>query len=40
MDIDRAIYAAPQGLDSLPQEEMEIEIVNPEEVTIAAIDAA
>ena len=34
MDIDRAIYAAPQGLDSLPQEEVEIEIINPEEATI------
>lgn len=35
MDIDRAIYAAPQGLDSLVNDEpMEIEIVNPEEVTI------
>ncbi len=35
MDIDRAIYAAPQGLEALQEAEpMEIEIVNPEEVTI------
>ena len=36
MDIDRAIYAAPQGLESLMDdaEPMEIEIVNPEEVSI------
>ena len=36
MDIDSALYPAPQGLGSLPNEEsdVEIEIVNPEEVIV------
>ena len=36
MAIDKALYAAPQGLDSLSAEEspIEIEIVNPEGVSI------
>lgn len=36
MAIDKALYAAPQGIDSLPTEEapIEIEIVNPEGVSI------
>ena len=36
MAIDKALYAAPQGIDSLSTEEtpIEIEIVNPEGVSI------
>ena len=35
MDIDRALYAAPQGLEALQDAEpMEIEIINPDEVNI------
>lgn len=32
--IDKGIYAAPTGLDSAPGDELEIEIVNPERVTL------
>ena len=36
MAIDKALYQAPEGIDALAQKEdpLEIEIVNPDEVTI------
>ena len=38
MSIDKAMYAAPQGLPDLEGPDIEIEIVNPEDVKINGID--
>jgi hypothetical protein len=35
MSIDKALYQAPMGLEALSEPEIEIEVVNPEELTIA-----
>ena len=37
-NFDKALYEAPMGMDNLPEEEIEVEIENPESVTIATGD--
>ena len=37
-NFDKALYEAPLGMDNLPEEEIEVEIENPESVTIATGD--
>ena len=36
MAIEKALYQAPEGMDEMPAEAVEIEVVDPEEMTIRA----
>jgi hypothetical protein len=38
MSIEKSLYAAPQGIESLTQPDIEIEIEDPESVTIKTGD--